>query len=128
MTTQPRATTPAEPAAPETMWSRDFIAICVGQFFGFTAQGLANPIFPLYMVSQGMTESFVGFALAALLETSDRARWKLTWRQLLEGELMEGKAEGDDPVALVRQALDEACDRFAAHYGSAVAAGGAFHE
>lgn len=67
MTTQPSAATPTTPApaASDSLWSRDFIAICVGQFFGFTAQGLANPIFPLYMVSQGMTESFVGFALAA---------------------------------------------------------------
>lgn len=60
-------------------------------------------------------------ALAALLETADRTRWKLSWRQLLDGEPVEGKAEGDDPVQLVRQGLDEAGDRLAAHYGSAVA-------
>ncbi|MSQ10294.1 MAG: MFS transporter [Dehalococcoidia bacterium] len=55
----------ADSSAPQRLLSRDFLAICVGQFFGFTAQGLANPIFPLYMVAQGQTETYIGFALAA---------------------------------------------------------------
>lgn len=59
------ATTPDTRPASDSLWSRDFVMVCVGQFFGFMAQGLANPIFPLYMVSQGMTESFVGYSLAA---------------------------------------------------------------
>ena len=62
--------------------------------------------------------------LAVLLETTDRKRWTLSWRQMLEGQPIEGKSEGEDPVLLVRQGLDGAIDRLAAHYGSAVAGAG----
>ena len=63
-------------------------------------------------------------ALALLLESTGGARWRMSWRQVLDGEAVEGKAEGDDPVQLVRLGLDGAVDRLAAHYGNAFNGGG----
>ncbi len=66
MTTQPSVTPDTEPARePKSMWSRDFIAVCIGQFFGFSANSLCTPIVPLYMVMQGYSESFMGLTLGA---------------------------------------------------------------
>ena len=63
-------------------------------------------------------------ALAALLETRDRAHWKLSWRLLIENEPTEWQAEGEDPVALVQQGFDRAGDLVAGHFVGAMAGSG----
>lgn len=59
-------------------------------------------------------------ALALLLERGENAIWKFSARQLLEGKPAQWTATGEDPVALVRQGMDEAGDRLGRHLASAV--------
>lgn len=66
MTTQPPVTPATAPArASRSIWSRDFVSVCIGQFFGFSANSLCTPILPLYMVLQGYSETFMGLTLGA---------------------------------------------------------------
>ena len=48
-----------------TLLTRDFLAVCFGQFFGFGGNGLVGPVFPLYMVVLGFSETVIGLFLAA---------------------------------------------------------------
>ncbi len=47
-----------------TLLTRDFLAVCFGQFFGFAGNGLVGPVFPLYMVVLGFSETVIGLFLA----------------------------------------------------------------
>jgi len=45
--------------------SRDMILLCLAQSAGYGASAFLAPLLPLYLVSRGHTESFVGLVLAA---------------------------------------------------------------
>ena len=67
-TTNPDAT-PA-PAASAPLFNRNMTLVCLGQSLGYGASAFLAPLLPLYLVSQGHAEGFIGLVLAACLAGS----------------------------------------------------------
>ncbi len=59
--TTPQASTDQQP----TLMSRDMVLLCLAQAAGYGASAFLAPLLPLYLVSRGHTESYVGLVLAA---------------------------------------------------------------
>lgn len=51
--------------ARSSLLSRDMVLLCLAQAAGYGASAFLAPLLPLYLVSRGHTESFVGLVLAA---------------------------------------------------------------
>lgn len=66
MTTQTTTSATAEPPGRQgSLLTRNLSLVCLAQTAGYAASSFLAPLLPLYLISQGHTESFVGLVLAA---------------------------------------------------------------